>query len=75
MAKRQIDYTPYVGAIVADAMYTTRELCLRLAWSADDVSLALGKGLKVHVFGDHVYFFGIDVMNFIRAMPEKAGAA
>jgi hypothetical protein len=75
MAKQQIDYTPYVGAIAPDVMYTTRELCGRLAWSADDVSLALSKGLKTHVFGNHVYVFGTDVMNFIRAMPDKAGEA
>jgi hypothetical protein len=62
------------GAIISDAMYTSWELCLRLRWNSDDVSLALSTGLKRHVFGGTVYVFGSDVMDFIRSRPEGGDA-
>jgi len=75
MSRKQHDYF-VPGAIVADAMYTSRELVSRLEWDADDVSLALSTGLKRHVFGKHVYVFGKDVMEFIASqMPSKTATS
>ena len=62
------------GAVISDAMYTALELSLRLGWSLDDMSLALSTGLKRHVFGDTVYIFGSDVMDFIRSQPAGGDA-
>jgi len=62
------------GAVISDAMYTTYELSLRLGWSVDDVSLACSTGLKRHVFGNNVYVFGADVMEFIRSQREGGDA-
>jgi len=51
-------------------MYTIHELVGRLAWDAEDVSLAMKSGLKAFVFADHVYVFGADLMEFIKSQRE-----
>ena len=56
----------YPGAISPEFMYTVGELINRLRWSAEDVSLALSKGLRTHTFGDHVYVFGSDAIAFVK---------
>ncbi len=64
------------GCILPEAMYTAGELVGRLRWSAEDISLACSKGLRTHVFGDHVYFFGSDVVAFIKHVnAQNYGAA
>lgn len=72
--KSKIPSTLYIGAVLADAMYTTDELCGRLGWDRADIGLALSTGLKRHVFGDNVYIFGADVMEFIRSQPAGGDA-
>jgi len=62
------------GAVISDAMYTAYELSMRLEWSVDEVSLAFSSGLKRHVFGNKVYVFGADVMEFIRSQREGGEA-
>jgi hypothetical protein len=75
--KKQIDTSwQYPGAISPDFVYTTRELVGRLGWSAEDVSLACSKGLRTHVFADHVYVFGSDVIAFLKQVnPRNYGTA
>jgi hypothetical protein len=56
----------YPGAIISDAMYSVGELIGRMNWDAEDLLRAMGDGLKIHMFGNHVYVFGSEVMRFIK---------
>ncbi len=75
MSKRELPLLP--GAVVVDAMYTMTELCARLGWSVNDLSLALNQGLRFYRFADTTYVFGTDVMEFVKShgqTPERSGA-
>ena len=61
------------GAILADAMYTMTELCARLCWGVNDLSLALDKGLRFYRFADITYVHGGDAMQFIKSQGETPG--
>lgn len=69
MSKDKVSFVP--GAILADAMYTMTELCARLSWSVNTLSLALNKGLRFYRFADITYVFGSDVMRFIKECGES----
>jgi hypothetical protein len=48
-------------------MYTINELCGRLEWSVNDLSVALNEGLRFYRFADTTYVFGSDVMDFVKS--------
>jgi len=62
----------YPGAILNDALYTMTELCGRLGWNLNDLSVALDKGLRFYRFADTTYVFGSDVMRFIKETGQTA---
>ena len=64
MSKAKEPWIP--GVIVGDAMYTITELCDRLRWDVNAMSLALNKGLLIYRFADVTYVFGGDVMRFLK---------
>jgi len=75
MSKKPAPGIYYPGAILADAMYTVHELVSRLGWDSEHVSLAMSNGLRAFVFGERVYVFGADVMEFIKSQKEDKGDA
>jgi hypothetical protein len=75
MKKQQEPDWRYPGAILSDAMYSARELVGRMGWDAEEVSLAISSGLKAHVFGNHVYVFGSEVMRFIKEAGTKEASS
>jgi hypothetical protein len=61
---------PPPGEIIPGHLYTLKEVCRRMGWSAAAFRQARGQGLQVKYLGKRAYIFGTALIEFIQEVAK-----